>query len=129
MRNYEAMYIINASLEEDALKTKVEKFSNLVTSNGGVITKVDEMGKRRLAYEIDKKHDGFYVLMKFSSEPTFIAELERIYRIDENIIKYLVISLGDVEVVKEVAVEVETIETIPVVEVVEATSVVEEVEA
>ena len=116
MRNYEAMYIINASLEEDALKTKVEKFSNLVTSNGGVIAKVDEMGKRKLAYEIDKKNDGFYVLMKFSSEPTFIAELERIYRIDENIIKYLVISLGDVEAVKEVAVEDETIEDVAAVE-------------
>ena len=116
MRNYEAMYIINASLEEDALKTKVEKFSNLVTSNGGVIAKVDEMGKRKLAYEIDKKNDGFYVLMKFSSEPTFIAELERIYRIDENIVKYLVISLGDVEAVKEVAVEDETIEDVAAVE-------------
>ena len=116
MRNYEAMYIINASLEEDALKTKVEKFSNLVTSNGGVIAKVDEMGKRKLAYEIDKKNDGFYVLMEFSSEPTFIAELERIYRIDENIVKYLVISLGDVEAVKEVAVEDETIEDVAAVE-------------
>lgn len=122
MRNYEAMYIINASLEEDALKTKVEKFSNLVTSNGGVIAKVDEMGKRKLAYEIDKKNDGFYVLMKFSSEPTFIAELERIYRIDENIIKYLVISLGDVEAVKEVAVEDVTIEEVAAVE---ATSIEE----
>ena len=122
MRNYEAMYIINASLEEDALKTKVEKFSNLVTSNGGVIAKVDEMGKRKLAYEIDKKNDGFYVLMKFSSEPTFIAELERIYRIDENIVKYLVISLGDVEAVKEVAVEDETIEEVAAVE---ATSIEE----
>lgn len=122
MRNYEAMYIINASLEEDALKTKVEKFSNLVTSNGGVIAKVDEMGKRKLAYEIDKKNDGFYVLMKFSSEPTFIAELERIYRIDENIVKYLVISLGDVEAVKEVAVEDETIEDVAAVE---ATSIEE----
>ncbi len=122
MRNYEAMYIINASLEEDALKTKVEKFSNLVTSNGGVIAKVDEMGKRKLAYEIDKKNDGFYVLMKFSSEPTFIAELERIYRIDENIVKYLVISLGDVEAVKEVAVEDETIEDVAAVD---ATSIEE----
>ena len=122
MRNYEAMYIINASLEEDALKTKVEKFSNLVTSNGGVIAKVDEMGKRKLAYEIDKKNDGFYVLMEFSSEPAFIAELERIYRIDENIVKYLVISLGDVEAVKEVAVEDETIEEVAAVE---ATSIEE----
>ena len=54
--------------------------------------------------------------MKFSSEPTFIAELERIYRIDENIVKYLVISLGDVEAVKEVAVEDETIEDVAAVE-------------
>lgn len=90
MNKYEALYIITPDLEEEAAKAVVEKFSGIVTANGGQVESVDEWGKRRLAYPIDYKTDGYYVLMTFLSAPEFPKELERNYRIDESILRYLV---------------------------------------
>lgn len=93
MNKYEAMYIIDSSIEEQAIKDLIEKFSSLVTSNGGVVESVNEWGKRRLAYAIDYKTEGYYVLMNFESNPDLPKELERNMHIQENVIRYMIIRL------------------------------------
>ena len=89
MRKYELMYIIRPDLDQDATKEVVEKFQNLIANNGGEIEKADEMGKKRLAYEIEGYHDGYYVLVNYQGEPALVAELERVLRITDGVIRYL----------------------------------------
>lgn len=91
MRAYETMYIIKTALEEEKIKASVEKFSSLIQNNGGELVKVDEWGKKRLAYEIDDLREGYYVLTKFKGEPSTITELERIYRISDEILRYIIV--------------------------------------
>ena len=92
VRDYEAMYIIQPVLEEEAKKAVIEKFQKLVeSSKDGKVVSVDEWGKRRLAYEVDKKSEGHYVLMNFSAEPAFIDEMTRIFKITDDVLKYLIV--------------------------------------
>ncbi len=90
MNKYEALYIITPELEEDAVKATVEKFSGIVAANGGQAESVDEWGKRKLAYAIDYKTEGYYVLMTFEGSPELPRELERNFKNDESILRYLV---------------------------------------
>ncbi len=87
---YECMYIIDASLAEDAINALKEKFNGLIAENGEVES-VDEWGKRRLAYEIDHKTEGYYVLVNFKADGEFPAELHRLMGIDEGIIRCMII--------------------------------------
>ena len=82
MRKYEALYIIRPNFEEEQYKNFVEKYNAVIQANGGEVIKVDLWGKRRLAYEIEKIHDGYYVLVEFRGEATLPAELERNFRIN-----------------------------------------------
>ena len=91
MNKYESLYIITPELDEEATKACVAKFAGIVTANGGNVTEVNEWGKRRLAYAIDYKTEGYYVLMNFESAPELPRELERNFKIDENILRYMVI--------------------------------------
>lgn len=91
MRKYEVMYIIRPDLNEETTKELVAKFPNLITNNGGDVVKVEEMGKRRLAYEINDYTEGYYVLVYFQSETSVIAELERVLRITDGVIRYLIV--------------------------------------
>ena len=94
MNRYEMIYIIDADLEETARKELIEKGSTLITNNGGEIEKVDETwGKRRLAYAIDYKTEGWYVLMTFKAPAELPRELERNLQINENVLRYLVVKL------------------------------------
>ena len=94
MNRYEMIYIIDADLEEAARKELIEKVSALITNNGGEIEKVDETwGKRRLAYAIDYKTEGWYVLVNFKAPVDLPRELERNLQINENVLRYLVIKL------------------------------------
>ena len=94
MNRYEMIYIIDTGLEETARKELIEKVSTLITANGGEIEKVDETwGKRRLAYAIDYKTEGWYVLVNFQANPELPRELERNLQINENILRYLVVKL------------------------------------
>ena len=94
MNRYEMIYIIDTGLEETARKELIEKVSGLITANGGEIEKVDETwGKRRLAYAIDYKTEGWYVLVNFQASPELPRELERNLQINENILRYLVVKL------------------------------------
>lgn len=90
MNKYESVVIINSSLEETKIKSVVEKISNLINSNGKVET-VEEIGSKKLAYEINKQKEGYYVVYNFESNPGAIAELERVYRITDEVIKFIVV--------------------------------------
>lgn len=89
-RKYETIFIVDSSIGEEAVKGVVEKFVNLI-KEAGEINKVDEWGNKRLAYEIKDKLDGYYVLVLFDADTEFPQELERIYKITEGILKYLII--------------------------------------
>lgn len=91
MRKYEVMYIVRPDLEEDATKALVERFQNVTTDNGGEIVTLKEMGKRRLAYEINDFREGFYVLMNINAEPAVVSELERLFNISEDVMRHLVV--------------------------------------
>ncbi|MBP3359519.1 MAG: 30S ribosomal protein S6 [Clostridia bacterium] len=90
MNSYETIFIIDASLEEEAVKALQEKFTNLISKNG-TIDSVDEWGKRRLAYEIKDKTEGYYVLVNFKAEPEFPKELDRQYKITDGILRTIII--------------------------------------
>lgn len=89
MRKYEVMYIVRPDLEQEAVQAVVDKFQGII-QNGGEVTKQDVMGKRRLAYEINKIRDGVYVLVNFTATPDVVAELERILKITDEVIRYLI---------------------------------------
>ena len=86
---YEALFIVDMSEGEAAVKTLVEKFKALIAENAE-ITGVNEWGKRHLAYEINDKKEGYYVLVNFSAPTDFPAELERVFGITEGIMRYMV---------------------------------------
>jgi small subunit ribosomal protein S6 len=90
MRKYEIMYIIAPNLEEAATKEVIERFNNVLTTNGAEIEKVNEMGKRRLAYEINDFREGFYVLLNVQANSEAIDEFNRLVKINDNIIRVLI---------------------------------------
>ena len=96
MNRYEMIYIIDTGLEETARKELIEKVSALIADNGGEIEKVDETwGKRRLAYAINYKTEGWYVLVNFKAPAELPRELERNLQINENVLRYLVVKLEE----------------------------------
>lgn len=90
MRKYEIMYIVRTDLEEPAVQAVVEKFQGII-NNGGEVTKHNVMGKRRLAYEINKNRDGIYVLVNFTATPEVVKELDRVLRITDEVIRYMIV--------------------------------------
>ena len=90
MNKYESVIIINPEVDEAGLKALEEKFTGLINENGKVENVID-MGKRKLAYEIKKNKEAFYVQFDFEAKPESIAELERVYRITDEILKFIVI--------------------------------------
>ncbi|MBQ4527623.1 MAG: 30S ribosomal protein S6 [Clostridia bacterium] len=90
INNYETIFVIDASLPEDQITAISEKFQAMIAANG-TVESVDVWGKRRLAYEIDYKTEGYYVLVNFASEAEFVAELERVYNITDGILRTIVI--------------------------------------
>ena len=90
MTKYEMLYIIDASLADDAKDALVKKFEDLVTANGGVIEKTDRWGVKKLQYPINYKSEGYYVLMTFEAEKTLVQELKRIVGITDGIIRRLI---------------------------------------
>ena len=90
MNKYESVVIINPNLEAESIKALIEKFSGLINSNG-TVNSVEELGKKRLAYEIKKLNEGYYVVLKFEAKPELITELERVYRITDEVMKFIVV--------------------------------------
>ena len=92
--SYETLFIIDASLSEEAIKGLVDKFTALIAEHGKV-SEVNEWGKRRLAYPINDKEEGYYVLVNFESQGNLPAELERIFGITDGIMRSIVIRHED----------------------------------
>ena len=90
MNKYESVVIINPNVEENTLKELIERFQTLINTDGKV-EQVNELGKKKLAYEIKKNKEGYYVVYDFEANPSLIAELERNYRITDEVIKFIVI--------------------------------------
>ena len=90
MNKYESVVIINPNVDEAGLKALEEKFTGLINENGKVES-VENMGKKKLAYDIKKNKEAYYMVFKFEANPTLIAELERVYRITDDIIKFIVV--------------------------------------
>lgn len=90
MNKYESVIIINPNVEDEGVKSLIAKFSDLINKDGKVES-VEEVGRKKLAYEIRKNKEGFYVVFKFEANPASIAELERVYRITDEVIKFIVV--------------------------------------
>ena len=91
MRKYETIFISNSDLQEKKQKELFEKTQNIITQQGGVIIDFDEWGNKKLAYEIKKKSHGFYVCMAYGGDGNIVDELERIFRLDDHIMKFMTI--------------------------------------
>ena len=97
---YESMFIVDVTGGEDAVKASVEKFVGLINANSETVYEVNEWGKRRLAYPINDKPEGYYVVVTFKADPEFPAEFERLANIDESILRSMVIRLENEPTVK-----------------------------
>src|SRR5881397_1431 len=91
MRNYEIMFIVNPTVAEEEIDKINTQVAGIVTSGGGAIEKIEKMGKRRLAYEIDKHREGYYVLFVIAANGDIIKECERRLRVMDPIIKYITV--------------------------------------
>ncbi len=94
MNKYESVIIISPNVEEEGIKNLIEKFSGLINTQGK-IESVEEIGKKKLAYDVKKQKEGHYVLLNFEAQPELITELERNYRITDEIIKFIVVRKED----------------------------------
>ena len=90
INKYESIFVLDAALDEERINALSERFQNLIAANGE-IESVDVWGKRRLAYPIDYKTEGYYVLVNFSSNPEFPKELERVYGITDGVLRTLTV--------------------------------------
>ena len=95
MRNYEIMYIIRPDIEEEAKTGVVERFNSILTDNGAEIAKVDEKGKKRLAYEIENFRDGYYVVINFKSDDKATNEFDRLAKFSDDIIRHIIVREDD----------------------------------
>ncbi len=93
-RKYELIYIMNPAIGDEAVQATTEKIQALVESSA-TVDKIDVWGRRRLAYEINDQKEGFYVLIDFSAEAEFPKELERVLKITEGVLRYLVVRADD----------------------------------
>ncbi len=92
MNSYELLYILNNDLSDEAKDEAVEKFNAVVTGNGGTVDSVDKWGTRRLAYPINYKTEGYYVLVNFTAPATLPEELERVLRINlDSVIRFMIV--------------------------------------
>ena len=95
MRTYELMFIVRPEIEEEALDALVERVQQIMTDNGGQVEKVDRMGRRRLAYPIQKRREGHYVLIQAGLEQAAMTELERNLKLSEDVIRHLLVRVDE----------------------------------
>jgi len=91
LNKYESIYIVKPEVEEQGIKELVEKFNALIETAGGKVSEVQEWGLKRLAYPIQKKEQGYYVLVNFEANPESIVELERVYKITDSVMKFITV--------------------------------------
>ncbi len=94
MNKYESVIIIRPNLDEEKIDSIIQKVKDIIKQNGEV-TQVDKMGIKKLAYEIQKNKEGYYIVIYFEADPRIVLELERYYRITEDIIKFITVRKDD----------------------------------
>ena len=94
MAKYETMMVTTANLDEEASNALINKFKNLIAANG-TIDSVEDWGKRRLAYPINKENEGVYTLINFTSEADFPAELDRVYKITDGVLRSMIVAVEE----------------------------------
>jgi small subunit ribosomal protein S6 len=99
-KNYEAIFIIRPNLDEDAVDRTVATVEEFVKGQGGLIDTIDKKGRKRLAYEVDKMRDGYYVVMNYRGKPESVAPFKRMMTLSEDIMRSLVVFLEPEEVGK-----------------------------
>ena len=92
MRHYEMMYILRPDLDEEMLNETIERFSSIIEEQGGELVKLDRWGKRRLSYEINDLHEGFYVLVDFRGEVAVTDEPSRLLRLSDKVLRHMIVS-------------------------------------
>lgn len=95
MNKYELALVVNAKVEDEVRDAVVAKAKDYIARYNGTVTEVEEWGKKRLAYEIQKMHEGFYYFIQFEADSTCPAELERHMRIMDNVLRYLIVKKDD----------------------------------
>lgn len=93
-QNYESILVLSTKLGEEGIKSAIEKFTALISKNA-TLESVDEWGKRRLAYAINYENEGYYVMFTFKSVPSFPAELDRVYKITDGVMRSMIIAKED----------------------------------
>ncbi len=101
MKKYELALVLNAKVEDEVRLAALEKAKGYITRYDGVIVNVEEWGKKRLAYEIQKMHEGYYYFIQFDAEPTCPVELEAHMHIMDNVLRYLIVNRTDEPVAEE----------------------------
>ncbi len=114
-RRYETIFITPADIPDEELQSLIERYSAIITGRKGILVKVEKWGKRKLAYEIKKHLRGYYILLDFASQTDVVNELERNFKIDDKILKYMTIKKEDVADLKvlETEINLPAKETIP----------------
>ncbi len=103
MRRYETIFILRPSLNEGEINTVIENSSTIITDTIGTVIELDRWGMRKLAYPINKELQGFYVFCDYSSTPEAVAEMERKFRIDDSVLRYMTIKTADSITEEEIA--------------------------
>ena len=99
MRHYEALYIVDSELDDEQLEPIIEKYKKVITDMGAVVGETGkwEQGRRRLAYEIDKRREGTYILMNFEAKADVPEELDRVFRISDDVFRHIIVRQNDKE--------------------------------
>jgi small subunit ribosomal protein S6 len=95
MRRYESVWVVHGDLPDEEVKATVDKFTRIITGQGGVLVGVDDWGRRKLAYKVKGTGRGYYLMADFAGLPATVKELERNYRIDDRVIRYQTIKKSD----------------------------------
>ena len=114
MRRYETIFIVRPNIAEDEIDAVINKTSSIIEGDGGIIIRIDKWGLKKLAYLIKKESQGYYVYLDYAGIPASVSEIERIFRIDDKVLKYLTIKLADScdpEAIKEELASAEAAET------------------
>ena len=91
MRKYEVVFVLRPDLDEEKNTAVIEKFKDLIESHGGEVLKIDKWGKRRLAYEVKDLREGFYVICHMSADTKVAAELDRVFKITDEVLRHLIV--------------------------------------
>lgn len=95
MKKYELLFLIDTTIDAEEIESVIAKFDDTIKKNGGNVLEINNWGKRKTAYEVQKKWEGFYSLITFEAPPELIKELERVLRIDERVMKFLVVKVDE----------------------------------